>query len=712
MTPQTNNDYLCTNHSHIYSLTMDKNNTLLNPTSIALRIALVLVATALIILFSPRQKSVSYDYSIGKPWKYGQIIADYDFPIYKSEAVIRAESDSAMKHFQPYFNWDASVGNMMIRNFTQEIQVSADFPSKYKSYILEKLGEVYNRGIMDSHDYSGLLDSSFTSVRIEKGKTAEMRQVKHLFTTRSAYQYIMMADSAHFSRDILNRCNLNNYIAVNLHLDKAKTHARKQDLINSVSYASGLVQAGEKIVDRGTIVTEKTASIIHSLMKESQRRNKDSNFWLQIAGSYMVTFFLLFIFITYLYLYRRDYLFELRSVILLYLLITVFAIATSLTSTHSNQYIYCIPMTAIAIVVSVFMDSRTAFLSTLIAILISSLSLQEPYLFIFIEIFSSWVAIYSLKQLATRSQLIHTAFLATALTALLMLGIDFSQGHTLRMLDTSWYLSIAINGVLLLFVYPFLFVLEKVFGFTSPITLIEISNINHPLLRELSKQAQGTFNHSMQVANLASEIASKIGADVLLVRTGALYHDIGKMKNPTYFTENQGNSNPHDVLPEERSAQIIIQHVSDGLAIADRYGLPKILKGFIATHHGTSKAGYFYIKYRNDHPNDNINESLFSYPGPNPRTREEAVLMMADSVEAASRSLKEINDESIRQLVDKIVDAKVNDGYFKECPITFRDIQQAKEVLVASLKTIYHTRISYPTLNEPTAQPRRRKKWR
>ena len=676
------------------------------------RVLFLLVSTILVILFLPHE-SASYDFSVGKPWKYGQIIADFDFPIYKSEQVIQTERDSVLKHFQPYYEMDKTVGEMQIKNFNRDINNGIiEIPWEYRKYLLEKMEEVYAAGIMDSHDYSSVMDSNYTSIRIEKGTLAEAQSTKKIFTTRSAYIYILsLADSAHYNKDLISKCNVNEYLANNLVYDKKKSLDRRQDLLNSISYASGMVQKGEKIVDRGTLVTSRTASIIESLMKESQKRNADSNTWLRSFGKGTVVFLLLATFLIYLYLYRRDYVLNLRCVTLLYFLITLFSIATSLLVRHGEQLVYYIPISAVAIFVSVFLDSRTAFITNLIAILVSSQSLQDPFLFVIVQTFSAFVAIYSLKQLATRSQLIHTVFLITALTELFMLGIDFSQGYTLKMLGGSWYYAEAINGVFLLFTYPFLFVMEKVFGFTSPITLIEISNINHPLLRELSKQAQGTFNHSMQVANLSSEIASKIGADVLLVRTGALFHDIGKIKNPAYFTENQGHINPHNTLPEERSAQIIIQHVADGIELADRYGLPKVIKDFIQTHHGNSLVSYFFVRYQNEHPDKEVNKQLFTYPGPNPSTKEQAILMIADSVEAASRSLKETDDETLQKLVDSIVDSKMKDGYLKDCPITFADIEMAKKVLVSSLKTIYHTRISYPTLNTPSPK-KKRKKWK
>ena len=666
------------------------------------RALLVLLSAVLIVVFFPHERTVSYDYTVGKPWKYGQLIAEFDFPVYKSEQVVQAEKDSALHHFQPYYKLDQSVAEVQLKNLSRDLQSGTlkELPKEYKNYIYSEISKVYESGIMDSHDYTTVVDSGYSAIRVEKGKNAVVRPIKKIYTAQAAYVNILtLADSTRFNREVFKRAKLNNYLSTNLIYDEKKTEGQYTDVLNSISYFRGYIQQGEKIIDRGDIVTSQTANIIESLTKAALNRDqKHSNMFMQVGGTFLIVLAFLAAFLIYLYLYRKDYLQDLRSVCLLYFLMTIFPIAISLISQNNIQHVYYVPITTVAIFVSVFMDSRTAFFADLITIIISSLAIQEPYLFVLTQLFAGLIAIFSLKQLASRSQLIRSVFIITALTEIIMLCTEFRQGHTFEMLDTNWYIFVSVSGVLLLCTYPFLFLVEKLFGFTSPITLIELSNVGHPLLHELSKEAPGTFNHSIQVANIASEIASKIGGDALLVRTAALYHDVGKIKNPTYFTENQSGTNPHDNLPEERSAQIIIQHVNDGLELAEKYGLPRTIKEFIMTHHGLSKTTYFYIKYRNQHPDEEIDEAMFCYPGPNPFTKEQAILMIADSVEAASKSLKVIDDASIKTLVDNIVDAKMTEGYFKECPITFRDIQQVKEVLVSSLKTIYHTRISYPTL--------------
>ena len=350
----------------------------------------------------------------------------------------------------------------------------------------------------------------------------------------------------------------------------------------------------------------------------------------------------------------------------------------------------------VPIFIRVFMDSRTAFMTHVIMILICALMLQHPFEFIVLEIVAGLAAISSLRELSQRSQLFKTAIFITLSTMAVNLAFDWSHSTALSQIDYSTYNYLVANGIALLFAYPLLYLIEKTFGFTSDITLIELSNTNNPLLRRMSEVAPGTFNHSIQVANLAGEIANKIDARAQLVRTGALYHDIGKLSNPIYFTENQSGIDPHEMLTDIESAQIIISHVTEGLKMADKHNLPNVIRNFIATHHGQGKAKFFYIRYKNEHPDEPVDDLLFTYPGPNPFTREHACLMMADGVEAASRSLTDYTEQSIRNLVEKIVDGQVADGYFRECPITFRDIQYAKTVLIEKLKTIYHTRVSYP----------------
>jgi putative nucleotidyltransferase with HDIG domain len=354
----------------------------------------------------------------------------------------------------------------------------------------------------------------------------------------------------------------------------------------------------------------------------------------------------------------------------------------------------------VPIFVRVFMDSRTAFMAHTTLIMTCACILQHPLEFVCVELVAGFTAIFSLRELSSRSQLFWTAVLVTVSAALTNLALDWIRDNNLTKIEYSEYNYLIINGLMLFCSYPLLYLIEKAFGFTSNITLIELSDMNKELLRRMSEVAPGTFNHSIQVANLAGEIAQKIDAKSQLVRTGALYHDIGKILNPIYYTENQSAVNPHESMTYIDSAQMIISHVTEGIKLADKYNLPDIIKEFIATHHGQGKAKYFYVQQKNAHPDEPVDDLLFTYPGPNPFTKEQAILMMADSVEAASRSLPDYTEKSIRDLVNRLIDGQVAEGYFKECPITFRDIEYAKTVLIEKLKTIYHTRVSYPELKK------------
>lgn len=353
-----------------------------------------------------------------------------------------------------------------------------------------------------------------------------------------------------------------------------------------------------------------------------------------------------------------------------------------------------------AIFIRVFMDSRTAFISQATMVLICAAAVKYQYEFIIVQLVAGLVAIYSLRDLSSRAQVLKTAFLVTIASCAVYFAMQMMQNNNISKLDHSMYAHFVVNGIFLLLAYPLMYLIEKVFGFTSNVTLFELSNTNRGLLRSLSEVAPGTFQHSITVGNLASEIANRIEANSLLVRTGALYHDIGKMTNPVFFTENQAGVNPHDNMSCKESVRIIIGHVTEGIKLAERANLPKIIKDFILTHHGTGLAKYFYVKYTNDHPDEDVDKNAFMYPGPNPFTREQAILMMADTIEAASRSLPEYTEESIATMVEKLIEEQVSNGFFKECPITFRDIALAKQVAIERLMSIYHTRIQYPELKK------------
>ena len=668
--------------------------------------SLLFVGTvALIVYFLPRDGKFNYQFDINKPWKYGQLIATFDFPIYKEDAVVKREQDSLMAFFQPYYQLDKNIEKDAIAKLKENYHTNLKgiLPSiDYLRYIERTLKEIYQAGIVSTENIQQLHKDSTSSVMVIDDKLANPQATENLYTVKKAYEHLLSADSTHFNREILRQCSLNEYITPNLTFDEERTQAAKEEILNNYSWANGLVVSGQKIIDRGEIISPHTYNILESLRKESIKRNESmGQNRLILGGQILFVGMLMLCFMLYLDLFRKDYYQRKGSLSLLFILIVFYSVITALMVTHSIFNVYILPYAMLPIIIRVFLDSRTAFLTHVITILICSIALRFPHEFILTQLAAGLVAIFSLRELSQRSQLFRTAVLVILTYAAVYFAFELITENDLAKLNVRMYTYFIINGILLLFAYPLLFLLEKTFGFTSNVTLVELSNINNDLLRQMSETVPGTFQHSMQVANLAAEAAIRIGAKSQLVRTGALYHDIGKMENPAFFTENQsGGINPHKNLNYEQSAQVVINHVTDGLKLAEKHNLPKVIKDFISTHHGRGKTRFFYISWKNEHPGEEPDDEKFTYPGPNPFSKETAILMMADAVEAASRSLPEYTEESISNLVEKIIDSQIEEGYFKECPITFKDIATVKAVFKEKLKTIYHTRISYPELKK------------
>lgn len=667
----------------------------------------LLVSVVTLIYFLPRESKFGYVYELNKPWHYPQLIASYDFVIYKTDDEVKRERDSVVRQFVPYYRVDSLVAEKQIAALRKDFYAGKfrGIPVYYLPRLVENMRQIYAHGILDVSDYEGSFKSDFHVLRLIRGQEATTEEVENFFTIRTAYDFLVNRDKGALSQEALRSCNLNNYLAVNVKNDTAKNRLELQSELSQVSDNIGMVQSGQLVIDRGQIVNAEHVRILNSLKKESEQRMDPSRgYWFIFAGQVIFVILLISLLFTYLKLFRRDYFSSPHSVLLLFSFVTVFPVITYLMMAHHFYSVYLVPYALIPIFVRIFMDSRTSFMAVVTSSLLSALSLHSPFEFVLWQIVTGATVIYSLRELTERSQLLRTVLAVVVVGLVISIGYDLSQGLNGDAFDRSRIVYMIIGGILLLFAYPLMYFVEKLFGFTSSVTLVELTNTNNPILRKMSKVAQGTFNHSMQVSNLAAEVADKIGAKAQLARTGALYHDIGKVLNPAFFTENQSGVNPHDTISEERSAQIIINHVTDGLRLAEKYHLPQVIKEFIRTHHGTGLVKYFYIQYCNKHVGETVDEEAFRYPGPNPQTREQAVVMMCDSVEAASRSLKEYTEESITQLVNRIVDSQLAEGHFKECPITFRDIADAKRTLIDSLKTIYHTRISYPEIKKPTDQ--------
>ena len=663
----------------------------------SLLIILSVVSALLTVYFMPAHRQEKYTFTVGKPWTYDVLIAPFNFSIQKSDDVWQAEADSVRASFAPYFSRNAGVADAALAQFDKFYKDSLSKVVWEESYqaLRRRLEKVYRDGIISTSDEEVL--SGKRLFRVYEGNTSSFVQTSSVRSVRDAYRLVTDAEIYVYDRYTLLQHNLEQYIQPNLIYDEARSEADLTSQLNEISHYRGMVVEGQKIIDQGEIVDEQKSNIINSYLSRANEKNQSKRFemltWAGRAVFVLLCFLVLFI---YLSLYRIDDV-ENRNVLwFLFGSLSLFTVSVGLYCQYSSWSIFLFPCSMLAIMLRIFLDSRTAFTGYMAFILSTSLIVSMPYEYVLLQLLAGLTGIYSLKELSQRSQILRTCLLIFISYSLVWTAFQMTQLENIRDIDPLIFLFFAINCIVILLVYPLLFVIEKVFGFTSNVTLIELSNINNPLLRELAEKAPGTFQHSMQVSTLASEAATRIKANPQLVRTAALYHDIGKMDNAPFFTENQSGVNPHDKLTPQESARIITGHVEKGLELADKFGLPESIRGFIASHHGKGVARYFYIKYTQAHPDQEPDPHDFSYPGPNPYSKETAVLMMADAVEAASRSLKEYTEESIGELVDKIIDTQVQEGYFQDCPISWQEINRVKETFKEKLRTMYHTRISYP----------------
>ena len=663
----------------------------------SLLILLSAVSALLTVWFMPSSRQEKYTFSVGKPWTYDVLIAPFNFSIQKSDDVWQAEADSLKAAFAPYFSRNVSIGENALAEFDRFYTDSLNklvWEDSYRT-LRRRLEKVYRDGIVSTTDEEVL--SGKEVFRVYEGNTSSFIQTSSVRSVRDAYRLVTDADIYVYDRYTLLQHNLEQYIHPNLIYDESRSEADLEAQLNEISHFRGMVVEGQKIIDQGEIVDEQKSSIINSYLaivnEKSQSKRFEMLTWAGRAVFVILCFLVLFV---YLGLYRMDDI-ENRSILwFLFGSISVFSVGMGLFCQYSSWSIFLFPCSMLAIMLRIFLDSRTAFTGYMAFVLSTSLIVPMPYEYVLLQFLAGLTGIYSLKELSQRSQILRTCLLIFISYSLVWTAFQMTQLESIRDIDPWTFLYFAINCIIILLVYPLLFVIEKLFGFTSNVTLIELSNINNPLLRELAEKAPGTFQHSMQVSTLASEAATRIKANPQLVRTAALYHDIGKMEDAPFFTENQNGVNPHDKLTPQESARIITGHVEKGLILADKIGLPESIRGFIASHHGKGVARYFYIKYTQAHPDKEPDPRDFSYPGPNPYSKETAVLMMADAVEAASRSLKEYTEDSIGELVDKIIDTQVQEGYFKDCPISWQEINRVKDTFKEKLRTMYHTRISYP----------------
>ncbi|MDE6255167.1 MAG: HDIG domain-containing protein [Muribaculaceae bacterium] len=679
-----------------------------------IRTALLLGAVALILFVLPREDHQSYSYEENQPWRYQLLTAEIDIPILPDSSYSKKMQDSIERNFIPFVRLNEEAAQQNIDRFRKSVAGTAS--AQETEIITRLLQDVYKTGVIDAKTYDHIRNQKIPKVRLIKDEqgsnTAETLVATEMLSPSRAYEHIDSLYNATVGlphdkplegeiAKSLNVCLLPNYVS------DPETDGKFLDEEFVVAKgALGMIKKGQRIVDRGEIVTPQIYTNLNTYMdrmaKENEKNSKVHTYFYVGKGLYILIWLLLLYF--YLATYRKRFYGSEKKMVFLTTFITLFVVFAVLMFEYFATGIYLVPFAAIPVIILVFFDTRTAIFSLITAVMISALVAVYPLQFIFLELLVGLVAAFSIQQLTQRSQLLRTAlftFLAYCIGYLVMILISDGvlSNFQWRMIGT-----FTVNAVMLSFAYVLILVVERLFGFTSMVTLVELSDINNKILRRLAEEAPGTFQHSMQVSTLASEAARAIGANTQLVRTGALYHDIGKMESPVFFTENQHGVNPHVGLNPETSAQKIISHVTGGLALATKLKLPKVIRDFISEHHGRSVTRYFYNTAVNENPDKKIDRTRFQYPGPNPQSRETAILMMADAVEAASRSLKDYTPESINALVDKIIDGQASEGLFKEAPISFKDVEKVKETFKKRLGTIYHSRVAYPELQGKGSQ--------
>ncbi len=660
--------------------------------------AIFILAGFVIFEFFPNINKFQYTYEKGSPWKYEEITSPFAFEIRKSKDDIEREEKELLEKFAPVYNYDATALQKSKKLLKEKFGQTDDATAPYYKYIESQLNSIYKKGIISAADMDEYIEAGTTTIRLVNEKVSKETPISNLLTTKTAYEKVINEAPASINRNTLRDYNISNYITENVKYDADITESMRKELLHTISLTKGQIQSGEKIIDRGDIITDEKFDILNSYKQEIEANNQLKNTHQVACGQAIVIVCALFVFFLYFFLFRKKFLVKKRDSAFMLSLVTIFCILTSCAVRHEVSP-YVIPYALIPIVVASFFDTRTALFTHLTTVLLCSFVVPHEFEFLFLQVLIGMVSICTLKTVYQRSHLFRAGAIIFLAYIVLFYGFSLIHVRSMEQMSLEPIQYFFINGILLLFAYPLIYIIEKLFGYTSDATLVELANTNNELFRRFSEVAQATFNHCMQVSNLAEAAAKTIGANPMLVRTGALYHDIGKMNNPTFFTENQNGVNPHvELNDEEKSAQIIIHHVTDGIEIAKKYGLPPKIQDFIMTHHGRGKTTYFYNTFKNKYPDKEVDEAMFTYPGPNPFTKEQTILMMCDAVEAASRSLNSYTDKNINDLVEKIINNQLNEGLYNDSPITMKQIQLIKGVLKDKLKSLYHTRIVYPEL--------------
>lgn len=668
------------------------------------RIVVILFICAVIVYLFPKVGSFQYEFQKGMPWRYETLNAPFDFPIHKTEAELKEDREKATREQSPIYNLNPNTSTYQINKFTTALaRFRNPFNETDLNRIVDKLKAIYAEGILQIPEKMN--SDNIQSVKIIENNIGRKVDLDKVYTLKKAYtalsETINNSSLPKTVKENIVSLNLNNYLQPNLEFDESKTGLEQLEHLKNISLTQGMVQKGDIIIAKRELVTPEKVKILNSLRLEYQYNLGSSEAQIRIIGGQIIlTLASLVIFSIFFYYSKKRIFYNNKEFIFIYGLFLATVVLGSL-GYHQNLNMFAVPVLFFTIIMNILIGSRSALYLLLSSSLLIAYFAPNSYVYAFMQIAAGIVAIFSLSQLQRRGQLILSIGLIFITYALIYSAFILTQEGEIGLTHLFTFFWLFVNCLLLTLTYPVIYIFERMFGYTSEITLMELSNPNHPALRTLTKKAPGTFQHSLLVANLAEEAIYRIGGNPLLTRTGALYHDIGKTYDPIYFIENQsGGINPHDRCEFDVSAQHIINHVTKGVELAKKYNLPEAIIDFIRTHHGKSKVKYFYNSFKNKYPDKEIDETLFTYSGPDPVSKECSVVMMADAVEAVSRTLTVKDEENITKLVNDIIDGQMQDGRYLNADITFKDIGIVKRVFIDMLTTIYHSRIAYPKLNK------------
>jgi putative nucleotidyltransferase with HDIG domain len=670
----------------------------------------------LIVVALPKETQFNYTFHKGKPWAFDNLLAPFDFAINKTEGELNEEKVAVMKNTHPFYKFDSKLVDQKVFLFQNEFEEvwnkknnQPAFSQKEKEANDKKrktqlaagidiLKRIYDTGIILTNDRmaSANDDGLITVIR---DNIAEEHSVNEFYTVQTAFAFIIQELDKNPALDkSLLAPVLENALAHNVIYDDLSTKQWTKQALDRIALAHGLVQKDEVVILKGEVVDDQKFQKLESLKNEMKHQEfSGSSRWMMYLGHFILVSLALSMLVIFLYLFRRD-VYDDNSRILLLMLLILLIIYLFLWARKINVFdMYLVPVCILPIIVRAFYDTRTALFTYIVTLLIIGFEAPSGFEFMFIQTIAGMVAIFTILNMSRRAQFFISVLMIFLSYSVSFIGVTIIHEANFRSIDwmnLKWFLG---NSVITLFAFPLIFIFEKAFGFLSDVSLMELADSNTPLLRELSMKAPGTFQHSLQVANLGEAAIYHIGGNPLMIRAGAMYHDIGKIDMPMYFIENQNTlNNPHDDISFEESARIIKSHVIKGIEKARKHGIPEQIIDFIRTHHGTVRLQYFYHSFLKNYPEQIPDEELFRYKGPLPFSRETAVLMMADSVEAASRSLKNADAASISELVDHVIDNQIDQKQFDNSPITLKDISELRKLFKKMLMSIYHVRIEYP----------------